>query len=84
MFVRDLIQEIRTTRPLIHHLTNYVTVNDCANTVLAIGGSPVMADAEEEVAEMVTLASSLVINIGTLNRRKVLSMFQAGEAANSY
>ena len=62
MFVRDLIQEIRTTRPLIHHLTNYVTVNDCANIVLAIGGSPVMADTEEEVAEMVTLASSLVIN----------------------
>ena len=84
MFVRDLIQEIRTTRPLIHHLTNYVTVNDCANIVLAIGGSPVMSDAEEEVAEMVTLASSLVINIGTLNRRKVLSMFQAGEAAKKH
>ncbi len=78
----QLLNEIKKQKPLVHHLTNYVTVNDCANIVLALGGSPVMADDAGEVSEMVRLASSLVINIGTLNERTILSMFTAGKSAN--
>ncbi|AFQ43737.1 hydroxyethylthiazole kinase [Desulfosporosinus meridiei] len=69
---------VKEKSPLIHHITNYVTVNDCANIVLAIGGSPVMADDLEEVEEMVGFASALVINIGTLNSRTIESMLSAG------
>jgi hydroxyethylthiazole kinase len=73
---------LREKTPLVHHITNYVTVNDCANITLAIGASPVMADDPEEVKDMVSLASSLVINIGTLNSRTVQSMLEAGKRAN--
>lgn len=69
---------VKEKSPLIHHITNYVTVNDCANIVLAIGGSPVMADDLEEVTEMVSFASALVLNIGTLNSRTIDSMLAAG------
>ena len=72
---------VKEQSPLIHHITNYVTVNDCANIVLAIGGSPVMADDQEEVAEMVGFASALVLNIGTLNARTINSMLIAGVKA---
>ncbi len=78
----DAFISLRSKRPLIHHITNYVTVNDCANITLCIGGSPVMADAPEEVEEMVSMASSLVLNIGTLNDRQVDSMLLAGKKAN--
>lgn len=77
-----LLDEVRATRPLVHQITNYVSVNDCANVVLAIGGAPVMADEAEEVAEMVALASALVLNIGTLNRRIIDTMLLAGRRAN--
>lgn len=69
-------------KPLVNHLTNYVTAKDCANTVLALGGNPLMADAIEEIKDMVSLASSLVINMGTLNKDKVASMKLAGQLAN--
>ena len=72
------LSAVKEKSPLIHHITNYVTVNDCANIVLAIGGSPVMADDLEEVAEMVSFASALVLNIGTLNSRTIDSMMVAG------
>lgn len=72
------LSAVKEKSPLIHHITNYVTVNDCANIVLAIGGSPVMADDLEEVAEMVGFASALVLNIGTLNSRTIESMLVAG------
>ena len=80
--IATLLEEIRATRPLVHQITNYVSVNDCANVVLAIGGAPVMADEAEEVAEMVALASVLVLNIGTLNRRIIDTMLLAGRRAN--
>lgn len=67
---------------LVHCITNYVTVNDVANTILATGGSPIMADAVEEVEEIINICSALVINIGTLNKRTVESMIKAGETAN--
>jgi len=77
-----LLKEVKEKNPLVHHITNYVTVNDCANITLAIGGSPVMADDIKEVCDMVTLASSLVINIGTLNSRSIEAMLAAGKKAN--
>lgn len=78
----DLIGEVRTKTPLIHNITNYVTVNDCANAVLAIGASPIMADDVAEVEEIVSISSALVINIGTLNQRTIESMIIAGKKAN--
>lgn len=78
----DLLTKIRDEKPLVHHITNYVTVNDCANITLAIGASPVMADDINEVEEMVSIASSLVLNLGTLNERTILSMLAAGKKAN--
>lgn len=87
MEVREKISQsliiLKQKRPLIHHITNYVTVNDCANMVLAIGASPVMADDREEVEEMVSIASALVLNIGTLNTRTIESMFLAGKKAKA-
>lgn len=70
-------------RPLVHHITNCVTVNDCANVTLAVGAAPVMAEAPEEVAEMAGMADALVLNIGTLSSAQVDSMLLAGRAANA-
>ncbi|WP_119069879.1 hydroxyethylthiazole kinase [Rubrobacter indicoceani] len=69
-------------KPLIHHLTNYVTANLVANVTLAVGALPVMAQAGEEVEEMTGLASALVINIGTLDPNTVEAMLAAGKTAN--
>lgn len=77
-----LLSDIRARRPLIHHITNAVTINDCANVTLAIGAAPVMAEAIEEAGEMVGLADALVLNIGTLSRQQVISMTEAGHCAN--
>ena len=74
---------LRAKNPLVHCITNYVTVNDVANSILAVGGSPIMADDESEVAEVSSIANSLVINIGTLNSRTIKSMEIAGRVANS-
>ena len=78
----DLFTRLREKRPLIHHITNYVTVNDCANITISAGAAPVMADAPEEVCEMVMYAGALVLNIGTLNRGQIESMILAGGMAN--
>ena len=76
------LETVRSKRPLIHHITNYVTVNDCANIVLAIGASPIMADDIDEVEAITSISSALVLNIGTLNHRTVESMLAAGKKAN--
>jgi len=73
---------IRERRPLVHNITNYVVMNETANAILALGALPVMAHAQEEVAEMVGLAGALVLNIGTLSERWVDAMLIAGQAAN--
>ena len=78
----SLLNRIRERNPLIHNITNYVTVNDCANAVLAIGASPIMADDILEVEEIVEISSALVINIGTLNQRAIDSMIKACKKAN--
>lgn len=73
---------VRLYNPLVHCITNYVTVNDVANVVLACGGSPIMADDIDEVAEITAISNVLVLNIGTLNQRTVASMIKAGKVAN--
>lgn len=77
-----LLSQVRETRPLVHHITNTVTINDCANITICAGAAPVMAEAAEESAEMVTAAGALVLNIGTLNPAQVKSMLSAGKKAN--
>ncbi len=72
---------LRERRPLVHNITNYVVMDFSANALLAIGASPVMAHAVEEVHEMVALAGALVINIGTLSERWIEAMFAAGREA---
>lgn len=81
--IGGILGEIKERVPLVHHITNYVTVNDCANVVLAIGASPIMADDVAEVEEIVSIADALVLNMGTLNQRTVASMISAGKRANS-
>lgn len=78
----NLLNLVREKSPLVHNITNYVTVNDCANAILAIGGSPIMADDLDEVEEIVSVSSALVLNIGTLNQRTIKSMIKAGKKAN--
>lgn len=80
--IAKIISNISDEASVVHHITNYVTVNDCANITLAIGASPIMADDLGEAAEITSLAQSLVINIGTLNRRTIESMLAAGKKAN--
>lgn len=76
------LQTIRESAPLIHNITNYVVMEQTANSLLAIGASPVMAHAVEEVAEMTRMASCLVLNIGTLSPKWVEGMRMALETAN--
>ncbi len=75
------LENVRKKTPLVHNITNYVTVNDCANSVLAIGGSPIMADEIEEVCDITAVCTSLNLNIGTLNKNTIVAMLKAGEAA---
>ncbi|WP_296097503.1 hydroxyethylthiazole kinase [Dialister sp.] len=83
MQLSEYLDNVRRKNPLVHHITNYVTVNDCANACLAIGASPVMADAIDEAGSMASISSALVLNIGTLNVNKVESMMVAGRSANA-
>lgn len=75
------LENVRGASPLVHCITNYVTVNDCANMLLACGASPIMADDLAEMEEISSICSGLVINIGTLNSRTITSMKAAGKAA---
>lgn len=82
MEIYTILEKVRTKKPLVHHLTNWVTIYDCANIVKVFGASPVMAHAKEEVADMANLASSLVLNIGTLTPEFIESMKIAAKSAN--
>ena len=79
----SIIEKIRRAAPLIHCITNYVTVNDVANVLLAIGARPIMADDPEEVEEITALCAGLCLNIGTLNARTIPSMLTAGKHARA-
>ncbi|HWT75552.1 MAG TPA: hydroxyethylthiazole kinase [Mobilitalea sp.] len=78
----EIMKKVYEKTPLVHSITNYVTVNDCANIILASGGSPIMADDIAEVEDITSICSSLVINMGTLNERTIRSMIAAGKKAN--
>ncbi len=78
---QEIAANVRTKTPLIHNITNYVTVNDCANILLACGGSPIMADDIGEAEEITALCSGLNLNIGTLNQRTIPAMLAAGRRA---
>lgn len=80
--IKQMLENVRNTTPLVHNITNYVTVNDCANILLACGASPIMADDISEVEEIVSICNSLVINLGTLNDRTIKAMLLAGKKAN--
>lgn len=75
------IKNVREKTPLVHNITNYVTVNDVANVLLACGGSPIMSDEPEDVEDITSICGGLNINIGTLNQRSIEGMFRAGKKA---
>ena len=80
--LKTMMENVKKTHPLVHNITNYVTVNDCANILLACGGSPIMADDADEVEEITAVCGGLNINIGTLNKRTIEAMLLAGKKAN--
>ncbi len=79
--LKENLTNVRATNPLIHNITNYVTVNDCANILIACGGSPIMSDDIDEVEEITSVCGGLNINIGTLNSRTIPAMIKAGKKA---
>ncbi|BAA30257.1 hydroxyethylthiazole kinase [Pyrococcus horikoshii] len=81
-FIIEALKRVRERRPLVHNITNFVVMNTTANALLALGASPVMAHAEEELEEMIRLADAVVINIGTLDSGWRRSMVKATEIAN--
>lgn len=78
---QEMLENVRGKCPLIHNITNYVTVNDCANIVLACGASPIMAEDPEEVAEVTAISRAVSLSLGTPNPRKADAMFLAGSKA---
>lgn len=80
--IEETLKNIRQKNPLTHCITNRVTINDCANASLAIGGSPLMAEDPDEIEEIVTIADALVINIGTLTKRQIEAMKLSAKTAN--
>ena len=77
------LQNLRQRRPLIHSITNYVTINDCANLLLACGASPIMADAPEEAAQITARAQGLTINLGMVHKDRIPAMLASGRQANA-
>lgn len=80
--LKACFNNVKNCKPLIHNITNYVTVNDVANMILACGASPIMADELEEAAEITSICDGLNINIGTLNARTIPAMLAAGKRSN--
>jgi hydroxyethylthiazole kinase len=75
------IDNVRKNVPLVHNITNYVTVNDVANVLLACGGSPIMSDEPADVEDITSICGGLNINIGTLNKSSIEAMHKAGKKA---
>jgi len=82
ILLKQIVENLREKSPLVHNITNYVTVNDCANIVIACGASPIMSDDKNEVEDITSICNGLNINIGTLNSRTIDSMIIAGKRAN--
>ena len=81
--LKTMLENMRAKSPLVHNITNYVTVNDVANVLLASGGSPIMSDDADDVEDITSICGGLNINIGTLNKNTIPSMFLAGKKANA-
>ena len=81
--LKTMLENVRAKSPLVHNITNYVTVNDVANVLLAAGGSPIMSDDANDVEDITSICGGLNINIGTLNKNTIPSMFLAGKKANA-
>ncbi|MCR4601704.1 MAG: hydroxyethylthiazole kinase, partial [Clostridia bacterium] len=81
MKLGNYLENVRNGSPLVHNITNYVTVNDVANVLLACGGSPIMADEPDDAEEITAICGGLNINIGTLNSRTIEAMHAAGRKA---
>jgi len=79
----DILSRVRHSRPVVHNITNYVVMNSTANVLLAMGASPIMAHAPEELEELVGIAGSTVINIGTLSGPWIESMTLAARLCAS-
>lgn len=80
---KTCLDNVRARCPLIHNITNYVTVNDVANVLLAIGASPIMADEPSDAREITKICGGLNVNIGTLNKRTIKAMFKSAEVAQA-
>ena len=78
---RRILENVRDIRPLVHCISNHVTSNDCANILLAVGASPIMAEAPEEAAEITAMCNGLVINLGVPNPAKIEAMLISGSEA---
>lgn len=77
----EFLDNVRRSLPLVHNITNYVTVNDVANAILACGGSPIMSDEPKDVTDITAICGGLNINLGTLNMRSIEAMLIAGKKA---
>ena len=80
--LKTCCENVRKNVPLVHNITNYVTVNDVANVLLACGGSPIMSDEPEDVVDITAICSALNINIGTLHKTSIEAMLKAGKKSN--
>lgn len=80
--MKKCLENVRKNVPLVHNITNYVTVNDVANILLACGGSPIMSDEPEDVEDITSICGGLNINIGTLHKSSIEGMMRAGKRAN--
>ncbi|MEG0461465.1 hydroxyethylthiazole kinase [Gordonibacter sp.] len=79
--LKNALDNVRASVPLVHCITNYVTANDCANALLAIGASPIMSDEPTDVVDITSICGGLVLNIGTLSERTIEGMYAAGKRA---
>lgn len=80
--LKECLENVRRTAPLIHCITNYVTINDVANVLLACGASPIMSDEAEDAAQITSVCAGLNINLGQLHKTGVAGMLRAGKRAN--
>ncbi|MGL5822507.1 MAG: hydroxyethylthiazole kinase [Sarcina sp.] len=80
----NLLEKVKETTPLVVHFTNEVTINDCANITLAIGASPIMSSYLDDLEDIVKIASSIVVNIGTINRETAVIFKEVAKFAKQY
>ena len=79
--IRDIRKTLRDRQPLIHCITNPISINQCANAILAVGGRPMMAEHPQEVAEITRTAQSLMLNLGNITDARMESILISAETA---